>query len=204
MTIYHAAQLVLLASVLVLAIERVRALYYRGAIDAALMRRALLGLLAAGRADRAAALALSARPALVIEPVLALLDPSLPDDERLGALDERLVDLEQRATERLRPLRVLATLASAVGFIGAFLEIRWIFAGDHGLLRLQAGLVESLGLSRAFLSIAIGIATSSLGIGVYMLLAKRARALIADGRRLVASVEEALEAREARAGRASA
>lgn len=193
MTTYHAAQLVLLIAVLVLAVERVRALYYRGAVDAALLRRALVRLLAADRADRAAQLALAARPALVIEPVLALLDPGLPNDERLGELDERLVDLEQRATERLRPLRVLATLASAVGFIGAFLEIHWIFAGDHGLMGLQAGLVESVGLSRAFLSIALGIGTSSLGIAAYTLLAKRARALIADGRRLVGSVEEALE-----------
>lgn len=195
MTLYHAGQIVLLIGVLALAIERVRALCYRGAIDAALLRRALSRLMVSGEDDRAARLMAAARPALAVEPALALLDPSVPGDERMGELDERLLDLTERATRRLRVLRILATIASAVGFLGAFIEIHWVFAGDHGLLGLQAGLVESLGLSRAFLSIALGIATSSLAIGAYTVLAGRAKALVADGRRLAACVEEALETR---------
>ncbi len=195
MTLFHAGQIVLLIGVLALAVERVRALCYRGAIDAALLRRALMRLLGKGEHERAAALMRAARPALAVEPVLALLDPAVPDDERMGELDERLLDLTEGATRRLRVLRILATIASAVGFLGAFIEIHWVFAGDHGLLGLQAGLVESLGLSRAFLSIALGITTSSLAIGAYSVLAGRAKALVADGRRLAACVEEALETR---------
>lgn len=193
MTLFHAGQIVLLASVVALVVDRVRALCYRGAIDAALLRRALMRLLSGGEHEKAADLALAARPALAIEPTLALLDPAVPDDERLSELDDRLLDLKQRATARLRTLRILATMGSAIGFLGAAIEIHWVFAGDHGLLGLQAGLVESIGLSRAFLSIALGIATSTLAIGTYTLLRGRARAIVADGRRVLASVEEALE-----------
>lgn len=195
MTLFHGLQIVLLAGVLALVIERVRALCYVGAIDAAALRRALSSLLLAGEHDRAATLAVAARPALAVEPTLALLDPAVPNDDRLGQLDERLLDLKQRATERLRTLRILATIGSAIGFLGAAIEIHWVFAGDHGLLGLQAGLVESIGLSRAFLSIALGIATSSIAIGTYTVVASRGRAIVADGRRLLATVEEALEKR---------
>ncbi len=195
MTLYHAGQVVLLVVVLALAIDRVRAICYRGAIDAASLRRALMRLVRAGEDARASALALAARPALAVEPALALLDPAVPDDERMSELDERLLELEHRAMARLRTLRILATIGSALGFLGAFLEIHWVFAGDHGLLGLQAGLVESIGLSRAFLSIALGIATSTLAIGAYGAVSGRARATIADGRRLVGSLEEALEKR---------
>lgn len=193
MTLFHAGQILLLAGVVALVVDRVRALCYRGAIDAALLRRALMRLLSGGEHEKAAGLALGARPALAIEPTLALLDPAVPDDERLSELDERLLDLKERATARLRGLRILATMGSAIGFLGAAIEIHWVFAGDHGLLGLQAGLVESIGLSRAFFSIALGIATSSLAIGTYTLLRGRARAIVADGRRILASVEEALE-----------
>lgn len=176
-----------------LVIERLRALCFRGALDAAAIRKALTRLLAAGRLDDARGLALGARPALAIGPALALLDPELPDDERIGALDERLLDLTELSLRRLPTLRVLASVASALGFIGGAIEIHWVFAGEHGLMRLQAGLVESIGLSRAFLSIALGIATSGFALGSWMVLRKHARDRIADGRRLLGSVEDAFE-----------
>jgi hypothetical protein len=187
--------------VVALVIERLRALCFRGALDAPAIRKALTGLLAAGRLDDARGLALGARPALAIEPALALLDPELPDDpddERIGALDERLLDLTELSLKRLPTLRVLASVASALGFIGGAIEIHWVFAGEHGLMRLQAGLVESIGLSRAFLSIALGIATSGFALGSWMVLRKHARDRIADGRRLLGSVEDAFERMENR------
>lgn len=143
------------------------------------------------RLDDARKLALGARPALAIEPALALLDPEVPDDDRMGEMDERLLELTARSMARLRLIRGLATVASALGFIGGAIEIHWVFSGEHGLMRLQAGLVESIGLSRAFLSIALGIATSSFALGSWAVLRKHARARVADGRRLLASVEDA-------------
>jgi hypothetical protein len=194
-TFFHSIQLVLLAVVVGLVVARVRALSFRGGIDAAAMRRALVALLREGRVDEARRLAVAARPAIAVEPALALLEPELPDDERVGVVDERLLDLTAEAWKGLVPLRALASVASALGFIGGAIEIHWVFAGDHGLLRLSAGLVESIGLSRAFLSIALGIATSSFAFGSLVVLRKRARDLVADGRRLLAGVEEAMEAR---------
>ncbi len=178
-------------AVVALVVERLRALCFRGAIDAAAIRHALMRLLSANRVEDARRLALGVRPALAIEPALALLDPEIPDDERAGEMDERLLELTAEATKRLRALRVLASVASALGFIGAALEIHWVFAGEHGLMRLQAGLVESIGLSRAVLSIAIGIATSSFAFGSWSILRKHARDRIRDGRRLLATVEDA-------------
>lgn len=173
--------------------ERCRALCFRGAVDAAALRRTLVDLLAEGNVDRARRLLAGARPAYAVEPAWALLDPAIPDEERMAELDDRLLDLTQKAGRGLRALRIGASVASALGFLGAAFEIYWVFAGDHGLLRLQAGLVESIGLSRAVLSIGIGIATSSFAIGSWMVLRKRAREIVADGRRVLASVEEGLE-----------
>lgn len=186
-----------MALVIALVVERLRALCFRGAMDAGALRRALMHLLRADRMSDARRLALNARPALAIEPALALLDPEVPEDERISAMDERLLDLTATVTERLRTLRVLASVASALGFIGAAIEIHWVFAGDHGLLSLKRGYVESLGLSRAFLSIAIGIATSSFALGAWGLLRKVARDRIGEGRRLLAAVEDAFSRMEA-------
>lgn len=180
-------------------VERVRALCFRGALDVPTIRRALVKLLDDDRLDDAQRLAFATRPALAIEPSLALLDPDVPDDERAGAMDERLLELQAQATKRLRTLRALASVASALGFIGAAIEIHWVFAGEHGLSRLQAGLVESIGLSRAFLSIALGISTSSLALGSWTVLRKQARQRIVEGRRLLGGVEDAFARRSSRA-----
>lgn len=198
-TVFHVFQIGLAIAVVGLVIERLRALCFRGAIDAAALRRALVRLLRAGRIDRARDLARAARPSLCVEPLWALLDPELSDDERMGEMDERLMDLEVRATGRLRTLRIAGSIASALGFLGAAIEIHWIFTGDHGLMRLQAGLVESIGMSRAFLSIAIGVATSSFALGSWSVLRKHAREAVAEGRRLLSSVEDVLERTSSRA-----
>lgn len=103
------------------------------------------------------------------------------------------MDTTAAATSWMRVLRAAATIASALGFIGAAIEINWVFNGTHGLAALQAGLVESQGLGAAVVSIAIGIATSSLALGSWSLLEKVARSRVQDCRRLVAAVEGRLE-----------
>jgi len=80
-------------------------------------------------------------------------------------------------------------MGSALGFIGAAVQIWWIFNGEHGLAALQAGNVESEALAKAVTSIAIGLATSSLALGSWTVLRKAARDRLAQSRRIVAAVE---------------
>ena len=53
-------------------------------------------------------------------------------------------------------------------------------------------MVENIGLGRAVIAIALGISTSSLALGSWTVLKKIAKERIAESRRVVASVEEAL------------
>ncbi len=193
MTVFHVFQIALLVAVVALVIERLRTLCYRGAVDAAALRAALVRLLREGQLDAAQRLTHDLKSAIAVQPAWALLDPDVSDDERMGLMDESLLDLDVRASARLRALRIAGSVGSALGFLGAAIEIHWIFTADHGLMRLQAGLVETIGMSHAVLSIALGIATSSFAFGAWGVLRKHARNAVMDGRRLLASVEEALE-----------
>jgi len=119
--------------------------------------------------------------------------PGLSDADRAVAVDEALFDVTDAATRGMRVLRIGATVASALGFLGAAVQIWWIFNGSHGLAALDAGRVESAGLGRAVLSIALGVAASSFALGSWTVLKKVARARILECRRLVVSLEEALD-----------
>ena len=165
MTVFHAFQIAVSIAVLAFVVARCRALFYLRALDAAPFRAAIVRLLRADDVERARDLVTHARPAHAAEVVWPMLDPSIADEERHVETQDRLGQVEDTATFGLRALRVAASAASALGFIGAAIEIRWVFAGDHGLMRLQAGLVENIGLGNAVLSIAIGIATSSFALG---------------------------------------
>ncbi|MEQ9079391.1 MAG: hypothetical protein RLP09_36365 [Sandaracinaceae bacterium] len=192
MIVFHVFQGLFLAGVLALVVERVRTLAFRSALDAGAFRRALVQLLRAGEHERAAALTRDALPAWVAECVWPLLDPERQGDDRVIDLEDAMMDVQGRAARGMRGLRISASIGSALGFLGAALSIGWIFIGDHGLMRLQAGLVENIGLGRAVISIAIGISTSSLALGSWTVLTKIAKARLAESRRVVASVEEAL------------
>jgi biopolymer transport protein ExbB/TolQ len=195
LTLFHAAQIILALAVLALVVHRARVLCFVHALDGAAFRRALLGLIRADRSAEATELVREARPALAVEPVWALFDSAIPNEDRPLEVEERLMDVDARATSGLRALRICASVASAIGFIGAMIDIQWIHS-EHGLLALEAGLVESIGLSRAFLSIALGIATSSFALGSWVVLRKQARTLVADARRILSTVEEALDQRK--------
>jgi biopolymer transport protein ExbB/TolQ len=189
-TFFHAIQIALLLAVVALIVERVRTLSYRVALDSAAFRRALARLIRADRLEQAEALVAAARPAWAAEVVWPMFDPERDDDERQIDLEDRLLQVEADAEKGLRALRIAASVGSALGFIGAAVEIWWVFNADHGLMSLQAGLVENIGLGHAVLSIALGIATSSLGLGSWTILRKVARTLIMDTRRVAGSVED--------------
>jgi hypothetical protein len=192
-TLFHIAQLAFLLAVVALVVERVRTLSFVSALDAASFRRALSALVRADHLDRATALVRDARPAWVAEVVWPLFDPESPsrEDRRID-LEDGLMAVEARAVRGMRILRISASIASALGFIGAASEIHGIYSGDHGILGLQAGLVENLALDHAVVSIALGIATSSLALGAWSLLKNVAKHRIAECRRVVAALEELL------------
>ncbi len=189
---FHLLQLVVLATVIGLVVERVRLLAYVSAIDPGPLRRALARLARRRDLETLRAVVSDARPAWAADCAWPLVDPELPEGERAVEVEERLMDAEALATRNMRTLRIAATIASAFGFIGAAAQIWWIFNGEHGLASLEAGRVESEGLSRAVLSIALGIAASSLSLGSWTVLKGVARERIRECRRVVGSLEEAL------------
>lgn len=88
----------------------------------------------------------------------------LPSDAEAGegAFDvfEQVAELRYLASRRIYPLRVFASLGTALGFLGALKELIWLFSGDHGLLALKAGLVESIAMESAIVSMSLGVAIS--------------------------------------------
>jgi hypothetical protein len=124
--------------------------------------------------DDARALAEAGAPAWVPEVVGLCLA-----GEGLEAL-ERVSDLKYEATKRLYALRVFASLGTALGFLGALVELIWLMSGDHGLLALQAGLVERIAMERAILAMAIGVAISVFSLVALSVLKKAALSLIRD------------------------
>ena len=173
-------------------VARVRALAFVSNIALPALRRAVRGLVEAGDWDRAHAILCAAEPAWAARCALALVDPEIDDDDRVMELEDRLMDAKAESVRWLHGLRASATIASALGFLGAAYEIYWVFNGDHGLLALEAGRVENEGLAKAILSIAIGISTSSLALGSWTLLRKAANQRVAQCRRLVESIEDTI------------
>ncbi|MCB9591659.1 MAG: hypothetical protein H6719_02900 [Sandaracinaceae bacterium] len=173
-------------------IERVRTLAFTSNIDVPALRRGVRALLERAEIDRAASLLRAAEPAWAARCALALVDPELDASERAEHLDDCLMDARMASLRGMRALRAAATMASALGFIGAAYQIHWVFNGEHGILGLEAGRVENEGLAKALLSIAIGIATSSFALGSWTVLRKTASDRLVQCHRLVASVEDAL------------
>lgn len=177
--------------------ERVRALGFRSALDVPPFRRALASLARRRDHETMRALITDAQPSWVARCVWPLVDPELPEAERLVETEERLMDVEALATRGMRALRISATIGSALGFIGAAVQIWWIFNGTHGLAALEAGRVETEGIGGAVMSIALGLAASSLALGSWTVLKKVARERIVECRRVVTSLEEVLAKSEA-------
>lgn len=183
-----------MAAVLTLVIAVVRRFAVRAPSDAEVLRRVLRQALKKGRWVEVRDTVYALRPAWAAEVLWPLFDPALPGHEAPTKIEETLSRIQDEAVSSLRWLRVLAFAASAVGFIGASIQIHWVFNGEHGLMRLQAGLVENVGLSRAVLSIAIGMATSGLALGTYGALRSLAAETLRQAKRTATSLEDTVEA----------
>ncbi|MFK7990750.1 MAG: hypothetical protein AB8I08_32315 [Sandaracinaceae bacterium] len=193
MNVFHLLQSVLGVAVLVWVGLRVFRLSFAASLDAGPFRRALVELVRNDRHEQAKELVRAAMPSLAAQPLWPLFDPDAEDDERVLLAQEALMGVESIVVRGMRPLRIGASVASALGFLGAAFQIWWIFNGEHGLESLIAGRVENQGFQAAVLSVAIGIATSSFALGSWTVLKTVAKERLAEARRMLPSVEEAFE-----------
>ena len=110
----------------------------------------------------------------------------------VGALvDEVMAELRHEASDGLRAMRVLASLGSASGLIGACIEFFWLMAGDHGPAGFVAGLPQQMATSRAVLSMAIGFAITLVALSARSRLGDQARVLFRRAQRLAANFDRA-------------
>ncbi len=170
----HILQLLLAVAAIGVVAERCRALLFRAPVDTKPFLKAIDRAVEDGDVDDARALAKAGAPAWVPEVVSLCLA-----GEGMEAL-ERASDLRYEATKRLYALRVFASLGTALGFLGALVELIWLMSGDHGLLALQAGLVERIAMERAILAMAIGVAISVFSLVSLSILKKAAMGLVRD------------------------
>jgi hypothetical protein len=178
LTVFHGVQMVVLAAIALVVVERVRALFFRGPVDVEPLVRAVEEL----PRDRAAAL-LAELDAFAARAMAAALEA--PDRDREIVREEALADAKEAIQARLQAVRVAATLSSFLGFVGAAIELAWVHSGDHGLLGLDPTRVAALGTSRAAISIALGVAGSSFALGAWMALRKQATRLVGECERAV-------------------
>ncbi len=173
--IYELGQLLFALAAMVLVAERVRALGYRALTS----ERAMKWLAARLReGDRQGAVAWARRvpEAFVGRLILETLAPE--DPERSPELVR--VELRHVASLRLGVLRGFATLASALGLLGAILAIGQGFSGGGGLLALQAGLAQQVALARALERMALGVGTSAFCFFALGELRQMAKGLLAQ------------------------
>lgn len=193
MSVFQLFQILFAVLVVTAALRKTRQLTGSRMLDGAAFRRAFVRSLRDGGIEAGERLAERAAPAWLASLALAMLRHPEDATQRAFEAEEAFMDLQDAALSGMRLLRLGASIASALGFIGAAIEIRWIFTAEHGLMALQAGLVESVGVSAAALSIAIGVGTSSFALGAWFALKPYAKELIADARRLLSSGLEVLE-----------
>ncbi len=188
MTVYSVLQLVLAAVVGGIVVERCRTLLYRAPLDTGPWLRAVSGAIGDGDLGAARALVEAGRPAWVAEVARALLSPGGEAD-----VDELLTDYKYEAFRRLRALRILASAATASGFLGAVIEMIWLFQGDHGLMALEAGRVERIALHHAMLSVALGIAIAVFAFVSLAILKRAATTLLTDLQRVATCIGDTPE-----------
>ena len=194
MIAFTGAQLVLAAFVVALAVSRIRVLLFVAPLD----RRAFLARLAAVLAERGAAggaeLASACRPAWIAVLADRALRVAATEGNAagVGELGEAGLELSDAASKGLRALRVLASMATAAGLLGAILELQAMVAPDRGLRALARGLVERTALEGGMLAMALGVATAIVALAAQRMLVRAATGLVEDLKAVSAVVERAL------------
>lgn len=197
MALFNALQLLLAAGAAILIARSFR----RIALDAALDADAFCGSLEA--ALSASQLALGVRICRACEPApaaeLALSACTAIESGQAGErvrarVDELRFELERGLGDGLDAIRTLGRMASPLAFIGVILELGRALSGGHGILALQQGAAESLGLTRALFTFSIGLGTTAVCLSALVLLRRRVRGLRGDLAWVARIVERALGA----------
>ncbi len=182
LTFIHVLELVLAAAAIGFVVDRFRALLFIAPVDTAPYLAAVGHALADGDLAEARDLARRGSPGWVPAVLeLGLRDGSEPESgEGDHDLFEQVAEFRYLASRRIYPIRVFASLGTALGMLGALKELIWMFSGDHGLLALKAGLVESIAMERAILAMALGIAISIFSLVALQIVKRAAMALMRD------------------------
>lgn len=196
-TLYQVAQYLLAAAVIFVVAKRVRVLWFDAALEAKPIQKAVDAMARAGDFDGLKALAARLPQRSWIARVLTPATQAAPALEAVEvAVDEALVELKEAATDGLAALRVLTSLATTGGLLGAVLELSKGATPDHSLAALEAGLPQRIAFANAMNSMALGIATAIV-CGVCLRALRRDAARIFNDARVAGnSVCAALEKSE--------
>lgn len=189
---YHALQLLLAAYVAALISERTRTLFYRAPLEAKPYAKVALRAVRAGDWSAAEALARAGKPAWIAEVLGAAVEARKRGEAVTIALDEVLSELKYEAERSLLSLRVLSSLASVSGMLGAVIEVLRFLSGDVGLLGMMAGLSERTTAERALLAFVIGASTAAVAMASRRTLGRQAVRLYREAADMGAAIEEAV------------
>ncbi len=189
MTAYHYGQLVLAVGVLVLVGRRVHEVFFEAARHDRRLGDAILAHLRAGEIESAGALAAGGGPSWEARLGRAALDAHHAEMDVGAMVEEVMTDLRFQASAGLRSLRVLASIASASGLMGACVEYVWLMNGDHGLAGLMAGRPEEMATGRAILAVAIGFSVMIVALSARTQLGREGRALLARARKTAEALD---------------
>jgi len=183
-----AAQVLFAAVALWVVVRRLRVVLFTAPLDARLFGRALDRALDANDLDQARTLARAGGDAWLARIARAALDAWAEPATVSGVLDETLADLREDADSGLRPLRMIASLASTLGMLAAILGLNGVGVPSGGLLALQAGLQQSLAVGQAVASVAIGGATAVIVLLARAVVRRHTKRLYDEAVRLAAGL----------------
>lgn len=188
MTPLSIVQLLFAAVALGVVARRLRVVLFDVPLDARVYNRALDRALDAKDLDQARALARAGGDAWLARIARAGLDAWSEPRTVSGALDEALADLRDDADSGLRPLRMLASLASTFGLFAAILSLNGVGVPSGGLLGLEAGLLQRLAVGQAVVSVAIGGCTAIVVLVARAVIRRHTKRLYEESVRLIASL----------------
>lgn len=189
MTAYHYGQIVLALGVLVLVGRRVHEVFFGAARFDKRLGDAILAHLREGELESARALAEGGGPMWDARISRAALDAHDQGIDVGAMVDEVMTDLRFQASAGLRSLRVLASIASASGLMGACVEYVWLMNGDHGLSGLMAGRPQEMATARAILAVAIGFSVMIVALSARTQLGREGRALLTRANKTASALD---------------
>jgi hypothetical protein len=192
---FNALQLLVAVAAAVLIARGFKRLALDAAIDAEAFCASVEAALSASQLALCARICRACLPALAAALALeacTAMESGQGGEHVRARVDERRFELERGLGDQLDAIRTLGRMASPLAFIGVILELGRALSGGHGILALQRGAAESLGLTRALFTFSIGLGTTAVCLSALVLLRRRVRGLRGDLARTARMVERAL------------